>query len=397
MPKVNMKLDEDNDIIIDTINQNNADMIKDDVKTINNIFTFYKTDYYKNNNYHKVVVYDDMLESMLSETSKNVYRSYDSKNDMVDVEKLKKLYKEDFKYYYSTMLKDLIELYHIYNYDTQNKDNLIDFTPDELRRFTSSFVSLFNNIYKSYVDIDLPEFGGMDKKEFTLFFENIFKFNVYEKKKEVKLDNLDSKAKFNEAKKAYLEASNRLNNKPKLLDNKERDVNKSFVNDKVHENYLIKLRESYKQIEKIHASRPWTDTFTHMYSYIKEKRYMNKIVNKVEKMYKNTLYMDRVEDIIKGDDNNYQVQSLHLDTREKNTRNLLSASQTLFGHLNLDDKFGIDINNRDYLEEYKPRVKVEKTNINVEEVHDDKEADDEHNVYYRDLTSKKEEAKYKEL
>lgn len=405
--KVNVSLDEDNDYIIEAV-KNNFSLIKDEVKNINNIFSYTKTKDFlehkeelKQRGYDlEIVISNELLNMMISDISKTVFDCYDIENKTLDENKLKEVYKNDFKYYYRYLLEKVIERFKEYNYNNTNKDKLITFKPEDLSNFTTSLKTILNNIYTSYANIKYPDTFDIDKKEFTLMFEDIFKFNVYEKKIEENLTDVKSNDKFQMAKLNYNVALNYLKNKPRVLENKKNDPYKWNFNEKVETNYLLKIRNAYKEIERIHSTRHWYEALIHPIIYIKEKRFMSKIVSNVNKMYKNTRYMERAKDIVKADDNNYQVLHLGVDERVKKTELLLSASQALFGSIDENDKFGIDIENRDYLEQYKEPKKMEnnKANIEVDEINGKKEQVEnieKPKVYYRDITIN--DVQYKEL
>lgn len=79
---------------------------------------------------------------------------------------------------------------------------------------------------------------------------------------------------------------------------------------------------------------------------------MKTIINKAKKMFKNTNTSIKVEGVISGNENDFQLNSTHFKDREVKTNYLESMLESL-GVVDEENIFGIKLYNRNYEESFK--------------------------------------------
>lgn len=79
---------------------------------------------------------------------------------------------------------------------------------------------------------------------------------------------------------------------------------------------------------------------------------MKTIINKAKKMFKNTNTSIKVEGVISGNENDFQLNSTHFKDREVKTNYLESMLESL-GVVDEENIFGIKLDNRNYEESLK--------------------------------------------
>lgn len=356
MPIVNLSVEQDLDskkiYVIDTLESVNVNELKDEIKELNNVFTLYKNkeviDYDENLN--TSLVDDVFLGSLLDTISTKVYYSIDKEEDKVDEKKLLNYYKNLYQKNFKSLFKEVLNQYEIYN--DKNPNNEKQITKDEVKEFVKKYDSFMIKAFSSYVNLKLPVLGGMDNKEYSLFFENAFNFRIRKHQEHKEIKGINEKTREKRVKEASKRAHACLIEKPNLIENKKNSLIIKKTNDTINQDCLLNLRYEYKEIENIHKTRPLHNKFMHIISYIKEKRYMSNIISKANKLYKNTKLESSVKDIIKGDENNINLNTTFFKLREERTSYLDIVLDTFFGNKEIN-KYGFEIFGRDYSEALK--------------------------------------------
>ncbi len=331
------------------------------VNEINNIFSLFvnnlDVDDYKNSLITKIG-FNDYVKScylLLSEKSNN---------DEVNNEDILSVYKELYKDFLGETLKHIFSSYKDYN-NTQN-DKLI-ISSKEIKSFMKNFDDLNQDLYLAITNTRMPSMGNMTCKEFTLFIEDTLSFKVLEEKEHTNINNLNRQIKDNLSQNAYNNALNILSNKPNILVNDKKSVTIDNLNSTTVDDYLLKLRYEYKEIERIHSTRSFWEKIFHPYNYIHEKNMLKNIIKKTKKIFKNTNASIKVEGIISGDDKNYHLTATRANERIQKTNYLSDMFESL-DEFNNENKFGIDLENRNYEEflKYKKNEKIHNVIYNEE-------------------------------
>ncbi len=284
------------------------------------------------------VSFDSFIKNIYDSLSEN-YLKDELENDQL-LEKYKIFYKDFLRH----LLKQVFLGYSSYNNRHNDKKTISN---KEIKTFIKTCDDLLKNTFESITDIKMPNMGNMNNSEFSMLVEDILSFKILEKKEHTNIDNLDRKIKDNLSRSAYNNALKILTNKPLLINNETKnviidDLNVTSVND-----YLLKLRYEYKEIERIHLSRSLYQKIVHPFNYLREKNTMKTIISKAKKMFENTNTSIKVEGVISGKEDNFQLNSTHFKDREMKTIYLENMLESL-GVIDKDNTFGIKLDNRNY-------------------------------------------------
>jgi len=272
-----------------------------------------------------------------------------SSNSELSNDDLLEEYKTSYKDFLRDILKQVFLGYSSYNNRHKDKKTISN---KEIKSFIKTYDELLKNTFESITNTKMPNIGNMTNSEFSMLVEDILSFKILEKKEHTNIENLDRKIKDNLSRNAYNNALKILESKPALINNENKnvlidDLNQTSIND-----YLLKLRYEYKEIERIHLSRPLFQKIAHPFNYIREKNTMKTIINKAKKMFKNTNTSIKVEGVISGKENDFQLNSTHFKDREVKTNYLESMLESL-GVVDEENIFGIKLDNRNYEESLK--------------------------------------------
>lgn len=267
-----------------------------------------------------------------------------SSNSELTNEDLFEEYKTAYKDFLRDTLKQVFLGYSSYNNRHNDKKTISN---KEIKTFIKTYDDLLKNTFESITNTKMPNMGNMSNSEFSMLVEDILSFKILEKKEHNNINNLDRKIKDNLSRNAYNNALKILTNKPLLINNENKnviidDLNVTSIND-----YLLKLRYEYKEIERIHLSRTVFEKIAHPINYFREKNTMKTIIKKAKKMFNNTNTSIKVEGIISGKENDFQLNSTHFKDREMKTNYL----EKMLESLGIEDKeniFGIKLDNRNY-------------------------------------------------